>query len=71
MTDRQPAPARRYWAPVQRLLETPDAVIMTSTGYVIGGHHIRTVPPLAAHCLETTPRPSFWQRLSKWKEERN
>lgn len=71
MTDRQPTPARRHWPPIYRLPETPDAVIMTSTGYVIDGHHIRTVPTLAARCPETTPRPSFWQRLSKWKEERN
>ena len=70
MTDRQPTPARRHWPPVQRLPETPDAVIMTSTGYVIGGHHIRTVPTLTksqAAAQTPTPRLSFWRRISHWR----
>jgi hypothetical protein len=66
---RQPTPEPpRHWTPVERPPETPGAHIMTSTGYAVDGHHIRTVPaPSAPRTTPNTPRPSFWVRLTKWR----
>lgn len=59
----------RQWPPVQRLPESPDAVIMTSTGYAINGRHTRTVPTLSAPgTTPNTPRPSFWARIITWRQ---
>ncbi|WP_156416583.1 MULTISPECIES: hypothetical protein [unclassified Sphingopyxis] len=50
----------RNWTAIERLPDDPNAVKMTSTGYVRNGRHVRTVP----RRVETRPeRKSFLDRV--------